>query len=272
MKNKRDKGCFIILITILMMSISALNASAAVMPLCIKDDEGRIHINKSDLHKQEDKVVFLTFDDGPSHLNTERILNLLVKNEIKASFFIIGKNAENNKTVMKKMMDNNMAIYPHCYEHDYSKIYSSRENYIKDFEKCVNVIRDISPSYNARFMRMPGGSDNTISKRGVLNSIKSSISDKGYTIVDWNIDSRDTFAQKVSSEVIKRSVIKGSDGISIAVVLFHDAEAKITTAEALQDIIDYYKKNNYKFKTFNEITLKEKSKMIEMRIINKAAV
>ena len=83
-----------------------------------------------------EKLVYLTFDDGPSPNNTNRILNVLKKNDVKASFFVVGKNVEMFPEIVKKMDKNNMDIYPHCNNHIYKELYSSQDFYFNDLSKC----------------------------------------------------------------------------------------------------------------------------------------
>lgn len=266
------KNIKIILITfafILMNNFNLINVFATPSYLSIKDDEGINEISRDNLMDNKHKEVFLTFDDGPSRHNTEKILDILIKNNVKASFFIIGENAQRNKSVLKKLNENGMGIYPHCYNHNYKQLYESKESYMEDLKKCIDIINESDISGNEKYVRMPGGSNNSNVNKKNMKDIKNGILKSGYNYIDWNVDSMDAYTKKISVDTIKRNVTKESQNTRIAVILFHDSEIKINTIEALQYIIDFYKTHGYEFKTLNQVTLQEKKRMTDSLIINR---
>lgn len=269
MLNKNIKIFLITFVFILINNFNIINAFAAPFYLSIKDNEGINEITRDNLMDKKNKIVFLTFDDGPSRHNTEKILDILTKNNVKASFFIIGGNAERNKSLLKKLDENGMAIYPHCYNHNYKELYKSKESYMEDLKRCMDIINESGISNNEKYVRMPGGSNNSNVDKKVIKDIKNEILNSGYNYIDWNVDSMDAYTKKISVDTIKRNVIKESQNTRIAVVLFHDSEIKINTVEALQYIIDFYKTHGYEFKTLNQVTLQEKKRMTDSLIINR---
>ena len=100
-----------------------------------------IFINSNTVHAENinEKVVFLTFDDGPAANNTEEIIRILNKNNVRATFFVVGENVKSNPKVVTKLKNSNMAIYPHCNNHKYTELYSSEENYFNDLESCNKI-------------------------------------------------------------------------------------------------------------------------------------
>ena len=62
---------------------------------------------------EEERIVYLTFDDGPSPNNTLRILNILNENDVRATFFVVGENVKRFPDIVREMDKNNMDIYPH---------------------------------------------------------------------------------------------------------------------------------------------------------------
>lgn len=222
------------------------------------------------IEESDIKIVYLTFDDGPSPNNTDAILDILEKNDVKATFCIIGANAIKNKGTMKKMCDLNMGIIPHCNNHTYRELYSSTDYYIKDLEQCCkNIYASTGRQIDCKFVRMPGGSDNKVGSQDVLKNIKSELKRKKINYVDWSVDSGDAMASNVSKEVIRHNIDQQAGFRYIDVVLMHDLENKITTTECLQGIIDKYKGLGYKFKTFDEIEDWEIQYLINKRVINK---
>ncbi|NLZ49259.1 MAG: polysaccharide deacetylase [Clostridiales bacterium] len=232
------------------------------------NDEGKVGKSKLRYMLLKDiNEVFLTFDDGPTE-NTVKILEILNKYKVKASFFVIGDLAERNKDIIVKLKDSGMCILPHSYSHDYN-IYKSKGKYFSDLEKCIKVIEEITGRDIPPYTRMPGGSDNTIGKESVLEDIRQTLKKKNMRYVDWNVSSLDAVSVFVPKSTIRESVIRKCENCNFAVVLMHDSSTKQTTVESLEDIIKYLKENNFIFRTFDDITEREEKEMIERRIIYK---
>ncbi len=233
------------------------------------DEEKNVgKINRRDFKGKYDKEVYLTFDDGPSRQNTVNIMDILLKNGVKASFFIVGNAAERNKEIIQKLDQNDMCILPHSHSHDYS-IYKNTDAYFEDLYKNIAVIENLTGRGIAPFMRMPGGSTNTIANKVNAAVIKNGIKRKGLRYVDWNVSSTDASAITVDSNIIKSAVISKCKNLKFAVVLMHDAPTKTTTVQALPEIIKFFKENGYEFRTFKDITPEEEEEMVRRKIINR---
>lgn len=215
------------------------------------------------------KVVYLTFDDGPSSINTNNIIDILNKNGVKGSFFVVGNKVSENKNTLKKARALGMAIYPHCNLHSYEKIYSSSDEYFKDLSLCENKINSVlNEKRNFKFVRLPGGSTNRVASPSVLKEIKSELESRNVMYIDWNIDSGDASAANVSSKRIKENIKSNSGTYRVEVVLMHDAEGKKSTVSTLENIINEYKFMNYEFKTLDDITNEEVQYLKNIRVIN----
>lgn len=196
---------------------------------------------------KDEKVVYLTFDDGPSE-NTGKILDILGKYDAKATFFITGSNAD-QRPMIKKAYDQGHTIGLHTYSHDYADVYSSEDAYFKDLEK-VGEIAEEQIGYVPCFIRFPGGSSNVVSSKyspGIMSKLVGKVQEKGYQYYDWNVDSGDG-AGADSEEIRNRSV---TDRYSHVMILFHDSRAKAETVEALPAIMDYYKELGYEFRAID---------------------
>ena len=214
------------------------------------------------------KEVYLTFDDGPTRKNTSAILDILKENGVKGTFFVIGDLAERNKDLIVRMKEEGMSILPHSYSHDYA-IYKSESSYFQDLEKCKSVIEGITGKEVPPYIRMPGGSDNLVGSKKVLNNIRKSLKEQDIRYVDWNVSSLDASSSIVERDIIINSVIDGCKNKTMAVVLMHDANSKVTTVEALSEIIKYLKDNDFVFRTFADLTDEEEKEMIKRKIIYK---
>ena len=201
------------------------------------------------------RVAFLTFDDGPTPKVTPKVLDALEKSSVKATFFVIGKNAEQNKDLIKQEKDKGHIIGNHTYSHDMAKIYAKPEAFFEDLRKGENVIKDIlGEKYETKLIRFPGGSSE--GKNGKYEPIKGLCIPKsieeGYTYVDWNSECGDAEGKrnKTPAEMVQE-VKKTVTGKRHVVLLMHDASDKQATAEALPQIIDYLKSQGFEFKTLD---------------------
>lgn len=215
------------------------------------------------------KEVFLTFDDGPSENNTKEILKTLKDNNVRATFFIVGMKSEENPKMLKELSESGMSIGIHTYSHDYKIMYKSLEEYIKDFEKCRTVIKNVTGREPISYIRLPGGSDNLVTSKSNLESIKKTLNDNGLKYVDWNVCAGDAESTQVTVEKVKNNIISQCKDKNFAVVLMHDTYYKKFTAEALPEVIKYLQKEGFVFRTFDDLTPSEEDKMVKMGILNR---
>ena len=190
------------------------------------------------------KVVYLTFDDGPSQNNTPKILKILKESNIKATFFLIGKNAEENKQLVKDEINDGHVVANHTYSHDMHYVYSDPRIFVNDLNKCSEVLKSIvGEDYKLKLIRFPGGS---FGNR--LAPFREAAKNAGYHYVDWNDLTGDAEHNNVpvANLVDKVKMYGNHDHL---VILMHDAPAKVTTVEALPQVIQYFKSQGYVFET-----------------------
>lgn len=208
---------------------------------------------KSFIYGRKSKIVYLTFDDGPSQ-NTLKILKILKRYNAKATFFVTG----NDKVeYMKNIVNAGHTIALHTYSHEYKKIYSSTDAYFNDLYKIHDLVQK-NTGVDARIIRFPGGASNTISENysdGIMSKLTKMVEDRGFKYFDWNVSSGDATANNVSPSKLLSNVKRESAGVDRCVVLMHDTKAKSTTVEALTDICEYYKSKGYEFSGLSVNTL-----------------
>lgn len=214
------------------------------------------------------KEVFLTIDDGPSQSNTPKVLKALMDNNVKATFFMIGKNAEELPYIVKEVDEAGMSIGNHSYSHDY-KCYRQVENCLNDFNKSDEVIEKIINKKLKNYIRFPGGSDNEVSNRETMSQIRESIVEKGMYYVDWNVSFGDADAKVLSAAQIISNVENQCYNRSFVVILMHDAPDKKASAQALPFIIEYLKEKGFVFRTFDDLTPTEKDQMLKVKVLNR---
>lgn len=212
-------------------------------PLSDEEKDRILHIYRS----TGEKRVFLTFDDGPSKTVTPLILDLLKKEEVKATFFTLGNNAKNNPDILKREFDEGHYVANHGYSHKYSEIYSSPEATLNEYNATEQAIKDAlgNQSYSSRLFRFPGGSNGGYYDNAKQNS-KALLYENGVVHLDWNCLSEDA-AGAHTKEDLMQNVINTMGEKDTVVILMHDSSDKILTYEMLSDLIHYLKEKGYKF-------------------------
>lgn len=199
------------------------------------------------------KRVFLTFDDGPSKTVTPLILDLLKKENIKATFFVLGYNVERNPEILKRVYAEGHYIANHGYSHKYNEIYNSVDTVIYEYNKTEQCIKNAldNQNYNSRVFRFPGGSVG-----GKYNQIKQEakevLKQNNVAFLDWNALSNDS-AGAHTKEDIMDNITKTVGEKNNVVILMHDASDKILTYETLQDVINFLKNKGYMFKNLYDV-------------------
>ena len=206
-------------------------------------DGSTIALASADDDKIDVKTVYLTFDDGPSDRVTPKILDVLKEENVKATFFIIGKQAENRRYLIEREKAEGHTVAVHSYTHKYKEIYSSTKSLLKDIDDCNAVTKSITGEYS-KVYRFPGGSF------GLSQSLISAVSKHGLRYVDWNASIRDAEILNATPKQLYSAAICTSADINNIVLLAHDSTTKTATADALRDIIRYYKNKGYSFSSF----------------------
>lgn len=181
------------------------------------------------IHKGKKKSIALTFDDGPHPDNTPRILDILKEKGVKATFFVIGKNAEKHPDLVRRIDAEGHIVANHSYSHNYLIAFFSTKRLKNDLTHCNDIVYQILEK-KPKFFRPPFGVTNprygTVLRELNLQSI------------GWSLRSFDTRAknkyqliQNVISKLQKRDI-----------VLLHDHLP--VTADALEDLIEHCRSKN----------------------------
>jgi peptidoglycan-N-acetylglucosamine deacetylase len=175
----------------------------------------------------ENNEMFLTFDDGPTPIVTDWVLDCLKEYKQNATFFCIGENVVNHPTVYSRIREAGHSLGNHTMHHK-DGFGTSLKNYLKDVEECAEHV-------DSNLFRPPYG-------RIKRNQLKSLIKD--YKIVEWTVISRDYYVKlnrNESLEALKTSTKQG------AVVVFHDSERAFDNLkEILPKYLDFLAQNRYK--------------------------
>lgn len=179
--------------------------------------------------------VYLTFDDGPS-VHTNEILDILKNYHVKATFFVLGKEDEDSKQALQRIVEEGHSLGMHSYNHQYSDIYSSREAFAADFEKIQDYLFQVT-GVTSKLYRFPGGSSNTVTDVDIHVFIDY-LKEQNTAYFDWNISSGDAAKISLSAETIVANATRGIESRPVSVILFHDAAGRESTVQALPEIIE----------------------------------
>ena len=201
------------------------------------DESKREEAADVDLAKEDEDVhkVYLTFDDGPSS-NTNRILDILADYDVKATFFVVGKEEEEYQALYKRIVEEGHTLAMHSYSHKYNEIYQSVESFSADLSKLQEFLYDTTGVW-CRYSRFPGGSSNTVS-RVDMHELITYLDEQDMSYFDWNISSGDAANSYISPEDIVRNCTVKLREYDEAIILMHDASNKNSTVEALPKLIE----------------------------------
>lgn len=245
--NFRKRNVLILLNTIIVLLLIARNTPLNNM----KTNQVYASLNtsyKDSGDVKPSKFAYLTFDDGPTHVVTAALLDVLKKQNVKATFFVVGKEIEGKESILKRIYDEGHSIGLHTYSHNFKKIYISTEEFINEMIKTSNKIQAVT-GFAPKLIRFPGGSSNR------LTAISLEVLHKNnFKIYDWNVNIRDGIDPTLSvSQLVHNShVIKGNK--NVAILLMHCNFNNKNTVKALPTIIKYYEDLGYEFKAITEST------------------
>ena len=194
----------------------------------------------------EEKVIYLTFDDGPGP-DTEKLLNILDRYGVKATFFVVDTPYVE---LLGEIARRGHAIGIHSASHDFRQVYASEEAFFADLTAMGNIIRQ-QAGVQTDLLRFPGGSSNTVSRfnPGIMTRLTKAAEEMGYVYFDWNVDSNDAGGAQTAWEVYD-NVISGCKWLDEAVVLQHDT--KPFSVDAVEWIIRWGRANGYRFAALDE--------------------
>lgn len=199
-------------------------------------------IRQPDVVKPDGKIVYLTFDDGPVKY-TKRLLEILEKYNVKATFFVCGNS---DLSILDDIVEGGHTLGLHSMSHLYEVIYSSEDAFFSDLYELQQVVYE-KTGVKSMIMRFPGGSSNRVSKKynlGIMTRLAQAVKDQGFRYFDWNVDSDDA-GNTTTSQGVAQNVIDGIKKKDISVVLQHDI--KNYSVDAVEEIIIWGLQNGYTF-------------------------
>ena len=202
-------------------------------------------------HYTAEKVAYLTFDDGPDDTNTPAILDVLKAKGVPATFYVLGSMVEKNPEVLKRIFAEGHAIGNHSYDHDYDRLYQSKESFVEEMEQTDEAIFKVI-GVRPFIIRAPGGT---------VGMFKADFYEHlnllGYVEHDWNVLTEDATPEKPSAEqqicyIDRRAAGHLKD--NMALILMHCNGGKEETVRALPGIIDNLRAKGYRFGVVTPLT------------------
>jgi len=239
MKNLKKKMIFVfvVLIAVCLFVVVTFFFDQAVLVR-----KGTLyHINA------RDKVVALTFDDGPSNVWTPQVLDDLRRAGVKATFFMIGEHVKQYPQIAKMVAAEGHEIGNHTYKHNVL-LYYKMDELKDDIEKTEGIIKEAT-GQTTHYFRPP--------KAWVTNQEKRKIKEMGYEIILWSLNSKDwvNFDDKYIVRYLVKHVRPGD------IILFHDAGgvfgiengSRKETVKVIPRLIEKLKERGYRFVTISEL-------------------
>lgn len=207
----------------------------------------------SHIYNSDYKRVFLTFDDGPSKSVTIPILDILKQNNVKATFFVLGSNAERYPEIVKRAYQEGHYIANHSFTHVYSNIYSSPQAVLDEYNRTEIAIKNAigDQTYNSRVFRFPGGTSG-----GKYANIKAEavnlLNQNNVAHLDWNALTADAAGLDNVNDMMNYVETTMGNKNSV-VILMHDIGTKKSTYELLPQLIQALKEKGYVFENIYDI-------------------
>ena len=207
----------------------------------------------TNLTKNNEKIAYLTFDDGPSKNATPKILDILKEENVKASFFEIGKYVARYPEITKRAYEEGHFIANHGYDHNNSNLYASEESFKNEILRTdMEIGKAIGiPEYCSHVFRFPNGymsPNNKYQKKKAVELLKN----MNYTYIDWNCLNNDSVG-KFNNYQLLNNLKKTSKDKGTLVVLMHDTTDVSNSSLVLKDSIHYLREQGYSFKNFYDL-------------------
>lgn len=206
----------------------------------------------SDLSKayadEESKKVYLTFDDGPTYVITNKILDILKQYNVKGTFFIVGKEINGKEKILNRIYDEGHGIGVHTYSHNNRLIYKSEEDFIKENILAAEKIKEVTGFYPG-ILRFPGGSCFKLTE-----SLLEKLHKNNFKVFDWNASLEDGMNPNQNEVMLIKNALKIKGDRNSVIILMHCNYNNKNTVKALPGIIEKYKSEGYTFEPISDLT------------------
>lgn len=205
------------------------------------------------LTSEKEKIAYLTFDDGPNKMVTPKILDILKEQDIKATFFVIGKNVEQYPEIVRREYEEGHYIANHGYSHNNKKLYRSNQDFVEEIKKTDEAIGKAigKKDYCSYVFRFPNGYISKQNKKQKQEAVEL-LNQMNYSYIDWNCLNNDS-VKKYNNKQLLDNLKKTSKNKGTLVILMHDTKDVSNSSLVLKDSIEYLKSQGYTFRNFYDL-------------------
>ena len=243
---------FIFIVLFIIISIFYMKHSPSFAVELTKSSFFNIEVKTTlnDITNSEEKKAYLTFDDGPTTKATGKILDILKDENVKATFFVVGKHVKENPKLIKREYDEGHYIANHGYNHNNKLLYKDMESFKNEI---VSTDLEISKAiginnYCSHIFRFPNGYMSNIYTNQKNEALKV-LENLDYVYVDWNCLNRDS-EKKFSNTQLLNNLKKTAKNKGTLIILMHDTADVNKTYDVLKDSISYIQSQGYDFRNF----------------------
>lgn len=198
--------------------------------------------------EDSEKIIYLTFDDGPAGKITTDVLDILKEENVPGTFFLIGDQIKDQEDLVKRLKEEGHSIGLHSMSHEKSKLYASNDAFLKEMLDSQALIKDITGE-SPTILRFPCGCNNTCYK--LKPELVDLLHKNNLRIFDWNVDTTDGANPYASPSTFINKAKSDKDTIFL---LMHCGYQSKNSVKALPEIIKYYKDKGYSFKAIDDDT------------------
>ena len=204
----------------------------------------------ANVYCEDEKIIYLTFDDGPGGKITKDTLDILKSENVPATFFLIGEQIKGQEDLVKRILEEGHSIGLHSMDHKKENLYSSDNNFLKEMLDSQKIIEEVTGK-KINILRFPFGSNNDTYH--LKESLVNLLHENNLKIYDWNVDSTDGANPYGNPCNIVKNATKNNDKQEV-ILLMHCGYINKNSTIALTEVIKYYKDNGYTFKANDENT------------------
>jgi len=194
------------------------------------------------------KKVYLTFDDGPTYVRTDEILDVLKQYNVKATFFIVGKEIIGKERVVRRIFKEGHGLGVHTYSHNSKLIYRNEDYFITENILAAEKIKEVTGFY-PMIVRFPGGSSIKLTE-----SLLEKLHKNNFKVFDWNVNLEDGVNPKLNQNLLYKNSLKIKGDRNNVIILMHSNYNNQNTVKALPMIIEKYKSEGYIFEPISYLT------------------
>lgn len=196
----------------------------------------------SKVSANEEKIIYLTFDDGPGGKVTQEVLDILKEEGVPATFFVIGEQIKGQEDLILRMKDEGHAIGLHSFSHKAATLYRTENGFKEEMLKVQEEIERVTGE-KTFILRFPFGCNNNYCK--LSQSKVDELHKENFKIYDWNVDSQDGANPKQSPSFYIKNATSEKPYITL---LMHCSNVHKNSPKALRPLIKHYKSQGYTFK------------------------